>query len=602
MTDEQCVYLLVICIILLSLHSTFSAFHHRVVGAWNTSSTFHSTIQGPVSTTAPGPLPIFTSFSFLVQLLSMFGPSIVHWSTNALYTYVRHAISHHFILRAGMLLYPWVWGFDILISYLVLPLPTTSIISLWPSPSLFDTKYAGRRIRRSSLPTKARARHHIFKLRNFWMLYSTAATSALSSAKVLRQHHIHTKAQHRSRYLQLRFSGPWQHPEWKSLSPLERRRLWIQHHSCIPIFEPGETASSGHDMCRLSFPFSALDDFITVFDPSSLGQVSGLFQSSSSSLLPADFTKGQPCHTVTLPRSHFVTPSTFRFYHTSTADDVPIIIDSGASISLTPFRSDFISFVEERGSLQAVGSSQEVQGSGLVEWVITNMEGAKVTIRTRALLCTSTDIRLLSPQSMFEEQKCGDLHLNADTVTISCKTMFKPTLLFPIQAGCNLTIMLLSNHPSFLRSLNYMMNISVASDPGISFVPEPHPTLSHHGQLRASLIQSSESNLTPQQQELLSWHWKFGHVFMRRIQSMLHHSRELDNNATDAELCHPVVVRSKLAGTRSCEAPQCTACNLSKSTRRSTNSSHGSLDPEKSSHCLKAIFLLVIVSQWINLL
>ena len=589
---------------MLALHTRFSPQFNYLHDAWERIPTIlhQSTASAsPATAIAAAPSPSISMNPFhILQLLihfvhCLFGLPIGHFFISALHHFIIRTIRYYFQLSAGAIIFPWYVLCEALITPLIPTIPTTSIVSPWTPLGLYGTKFAGSHYRSSRSSTRARARHHASKLKNLWMLYTVAASSTITATKLHRQQYIRDRHQRRSLRQHYIHHGPWTHAEWSTTSSLERRRLWILHHHHVPSFLPGEAPFSVKDTCSLPFPACQLDSFMSNLDPATIGQVSSLFGPSDDlpndictsldRLRPITHAPRSQCHpsTTTLFQSYFYTPSHLRFLTVCVQDDVPIVIDTGASTSLTPFRSDFIQFNEEESTIHAVGHSPVIKGSGIVEWTVTDMLGAKVTIRTNAVLCDSSDIRLLSPQALFAEAAGGSLQLTHDKLNLTCPALFKPTLCFPIQDGCNLPLMLMSNHSTFLQSLNYVLNAVECPDLAsgiITFEPD-HPTLSFDDNLHCHLIQNNDSNLSPPQQELLAWHWKFGHVFMRRIQLMLHHSRALDNNATDEELCHPVVIRSKYSATRSCAVPQCTACNLAKSTRRPSGSSHGSLDPEK---------------------
>ena len=270
---------------------------------------------------------------------------------------------------------------------------------------------------------------------------------------------------------------------------------------------------------------------------------------------------------------------------TSKRDECPIVIDTGASTTLTPFRSDFIEFTPCQSEINAVGSSQKVQGHGIVEFDIIDMNNIRATIRTHAILCESSDIRLFSPQQYFQECNDGLLVISKDVAHLTSPHLdFK----FPFHPSSHLPVMLPATSSVFLRSLCYTINqdlcANLIGDPlacsggTLDFTPQrgDAPALDH---LFTCIAETQHSHLSSAQKELLSWHQKFGHVFMHRLQRMLHRQKPLDQRSTSEELCHPVVVRSRRAETRTCVPPKCTACLLAKSQRKSSHPS--SLNPEK---------------------
>ena len=66
-----------------------------------------------------------------------------------------------------------------------------------------------------------------------------------------------------------------------------------------------------------------------------------------------------------------------RHYQALNANNVPIVIDSGASYALTPFFEDFITPLKcsKIESLQGLSAKANVKGEGLVEWTIVDMFG-----------------------------------------------------------------------------------------------------------------------------------------------------------------------------------------------------------------------------------
>ena len=121
--------------------------------------------------------------------------------------------------------------------------------------------------------------------------------------------------------------------------------------------------------------------------------------------------------------------------------DMPIVIDTGASVSLTPNRSDFISFEERESSVHGIGAVSKVQGVGTVRWKIYDADNQKHTIETRALYMPAAGIRLYSPQTHFQENTDGTMHITHDKVRLRFPNTTAP-LNFPFQHGNNLPLML----------------------------------------------------------------------------------------------------------------------------------------------------------------
>ena len=85
---------------------------------------------------------------------------------------------------------------------------------------------------------------------------------------------------------------------------------------------------------------------------------------------------------------------------------VPIVIDTGASMSITPFLSDFDSAPEDSpvpDLITGLAHKTTIAGVGRVSWLIDDMYGVRRRISTNAYYVPDAKIRLYSPQSHFQE-------------------------------------------------------------------------------------------------------------------------------------------------------------------------------------------------------
>lgn len=90
---------------------------------------------------------------------------------------------------------------------------------------------------------------------------------------------------------------------------------------------------------------------------------------------------------------------------------IPIVFDTGCSMSIISFREDFVSKIDKPKCPQIKGVGEAVHsitGVGTIQWDIYDMHGKELTIQTIAYLVPSADIRLLSPQAYYNEQRAGD--------------------------------------------------------------------------------------------------------------------------------------------------------------------------------------------------
>ena len=180
------------------------------------------------------------------------------------------------------------------------------------------------------------------------------------------------------------------------------------------------------------------------------------------------------------------------------ADLLPIVIDSGASCSLTPNKHDFIGDIcpATINELRGLSNTTKVLGVGTVEWTIRDVFGAVRTLKTEAYHVPEANIRLFSPQTYFHEQQKGQLVLNHSSTTLSLAD--GSTLVFPYNSQNNLPLML----PSPSHNVNVDRAFDDACVLGDGFSARTF----------LSVADETNQNLTVSQKELLIWHWKLGHA------------------------------------------------------------------------------------------
>ena len=71
-------------------------------------------------------------------------------------------------------------------------------------------------------------------------------------------------------------------------------------------------------------------------------------------------------------------------HHQCNLLEVPIVIDTGASFSLTPYLEDFQSPLEpsDIGSLLGLNASAKIEGVAWVEWEVRDMFGQVAILKT----------------------------------------------------------------------------------------------------------------------------------------------------------------------------------------------------------------------------
>ena len=245
---------------------------------------------------------------------------------------------------------------------------------------------------------------------------------------------------------------------------------------------------------------------------------------------------------------------------------VPIVFDTGCSISMTPFRSDFVGPLEEADCKEVKGFGNHrspIQGIGWVEWNIVDVFGRSCVIRTRAHYVPQSDIRLFSPQSYFRENQGGSGHFDKDKVVLTTNEGVELT--FPYHPCSNLPLMLLAPDDSPRTG---------RPTAGLSYL-DIHLCKHNTGQYpraHLSVIDETNQNLTQAQKEALLWHYRLCHANFGWVQSLLRNKRS----------GAPAPIPPKNQQASSCAHPVCAACQFGKQARTPANKpGHFTVDSAK---------------------
>lgn len=224
-------------------------------------------------------------------------------------------------------------------------------------------------------------------------------------------------------------------------------------------------------------------------------------------------------------------------------------------MSLTPFRSDFIGPIKpvptKNSKLKSLTASASILGYGTVKWTIFDLFGNTHTIETTAYFVPEADVRLFSPQSKFQEQEAGSLHLDHKrTVYTSAQgDQFE----FPYNCCNNLPLMLLDqSHRSASTAGLISSNASILAD---------------NPRVLTNVAEERNQNLTNAERELLLWHHNLGHVNLQWIKSLTKPSQQLSNGPIIMTK-HPSVGNCNTSGVK------CAACEMSKMKKRPTGARH----------------------------
>jgi len=295
-----------------------------------------------------------------------------------------------------------------------------------------------------------------------------------------------------------------------------------------------------------TLPLPLLDSFCSTFDPiKQLHQFQQMPKLLDSSYEGLTLKLRDSINIATVELTDHPSHTDIQVYSSST-DSLPIVIDTGASVTLSPNPDDFIGPIKPCSATRVNGlsSSTIVAGVGTVRWTIRDVMGTVRSIKTEAYYVPAASIRLFSPQKYFKEQGSGSLLADKDGATLTLQEGTR--LVFPYQLGSTLPLMLTEqhfNHASTVIGLTFSdVEVMLSIDDGVGLLNVAH---------------TSNQNLTAVQQELKSLHDKLAHCDMQRIQ-------ELSVDRTQHGERRILVPKHK--GVSSCTRPLCAACSMGKQT------------------------------------
>ena len=220
---------------------------------------------------------------------------------------------------------------------------------------------------------------------------------------------------------------------------------------------------------------------------------------------------------------------------------LPLVFDSGATISVTPYQDDFIAWENSSGTglnLRGVNSDTTVHGSGTVEWRVRDDAGKVHSVMTRAYYVPNASARLFSPVAYFKQpenvNQGGSMSLNENGGSfVFPRTRAKLSFWFD-------TSMLLPVTQPERR-------------------PCAHKEACDRAFLNVRVTDDENQNLTRAQKELLHWHYKLGHIHMDWVQKLM--------RVREGEQDPILPTRNRAA---SCPIPVCAACQYGKAHLRPT--------------------------------
>jgi hypothetical protein len=213
---------------------------------------------------------------------------------------------------------------------------------------------------------------------------------------------------------------------------------------------------------------------------------------------------------VTCNPSYSAAPSLPTLYLSCKDNDLPIVIDSGASFLVSPTISDFVGAIQPcyTTHLNGLKGKINVVGEGDVEWTVQDIFGTTRKLCSTAYYIPDASVRLFSPHTYFQKWSAGSFKMDYKGTYLTLKDV--TTLAFPYNAGSTLPLMLTTQY--FKRSANFV-GLSYADTQQLADTNQMHTFM--------SVADEATQNLTISQKELLLWHQRLGHADQQQIQQML---------------------------------------------------------------------------------
>ena len=220
-------------------------------------------------------------------------------------------------------------------------------------------------------------------------------------------------------------------------------------------------------------------------------------------------------------------PQRSSFSWTVPSPSFPVSIDAGATFTITPFRSDFVTRLTstEGVILHRLATGLRIEGSGTVHWNLPADDGSQVTLAMTAYYVPEAKRRLLSPQHYLQNSSDPTKQhfvITATHMEFASEHCRKATVKY--------------HHQNNLPTIQ-MWNSHQQREP----------------QARGCVLNINNMNLTPPQKELFHWHFRLCHQGFDSLQRLLR-----TGHLGNSPLTHAAA---------KCDIPTCSTCEFAKAKR-----------------------------------
>ena len=275
----------------------------------------------------------------------------------------------------------------------------------------------------------------------------------------------------------------------------------------------------------------------------------------------------------------------------------PLVWDTGASFGLTPFRADFIDYVECRIPVKDISKTNMVIGIGTTLHKYTS-EGTTYWLPCLSYHLPTADIRLFSPQ-VYHTLYGGNSTVEGDRVIMhigDMNTGFRADVKINInREGANVPLIYdVSCTKAEMHEVSPHINSALprmerrtdffGSYSNDNYVNWQMDTIEdefdqYAGFCGPCVASDGNENLTNAEKELLLTHWKLG-VSMPRCQELM---REIPmEDPAGVTTIATQVIKPRYAGAATCRIPICQSCQLARAHQRKPNVQKTKAVPESA--------------------
>eukprot|EP00956_Cyclotella_meneghiniana_P007012 scaffold9457_cov86-Cyclotella_meneghiniana.AAC.2 len=249
--------------------------------------------------------------------------------------------------------------------------------------------------------------------------------------------------------------------------------------------------------------------------------------------------------------------------------DSPLIVDSGASVCITPHRRDFKpgTYTSSKMKIRDLSGVNKVHGEGIIQWPAKDSNDNTVLIEVPGFHLDSTEVRLLSPQ-VLQRSVPG----SGFTMIDGKSSILLPgdhIIRAPVSNRSNLPEMLLSTDPVLLDSTFGVETFGFGTD--LSDVWNAH----------FNVCKESNTNLRQSKKELLLWQHRLSHFNLGMVHSLLRDTQWLRvHDQPDSALHNGPILCSKYPSSKSSPREiKCAACLMAKACLRTPQGPRAAAGP-----------------------